>query len=847
MNRLKELLADVDSMDRIQLRANINRFFVFERLGNELSTMRLVLKKILLEEILKVEVENRNVFSESLKEILSILRNKSKGYSCCFSGCRFEAERHRHYVKHIRTTHPRATNIPCNFKKVCLRNFVCIESLVRHIKEDHSALPCTAGTSTHTVVSIDVPCRCNLISCGSKHFSNVKELLTHLNTFHHKDVRECVFENCNHRFAPFSVSRHHFRNNHTKKNDLKLKAKHLLDLPNLQPPSLGPPSFQSDEVAESHEEDNIEVYNAFDIDDIENDDAEHEDENEEYFLQYYADFLNRLVHHKFIPQSTVQDIAEEYFRNSKKSQVIREKKLRASLSEVPNLSVDEVNKIVKDVIEDDFFLKAQEQLNTQYKRTKYVQENMRYVGPVEILLNKSEVEKGQKKDVIHYVPMEAAMKNLLEDKSVRRMFQAEENKEPTDPGKITDIKDGSLLKTNKYFQDNPDALAFLFYSDGVELKNPLGAARGTYKVVQVFFTLVNIPKNQRSQVDRLQLGMIFKEKLLKKYSFEVIYKHLVKDLVKLERGILINIPEPKVVKFGLLLYAADNLEAHQLGGFSSCFSSKSICRHCHIQYDQLDENIHDMDGEEPHARWTVQEYDSIISSIEDQEMTEDVEDVVEMESLIAADEDDFDDEGSEDGEDDNDGEEGIIDNRWIKSRCPLNILQSFHCVNGFPPDLLHDFLEGVVAEDLLSIIKTLSSKAWFSIDEYNEALKDFGWFSYETTDKPLGVPTARKIVKLKGKAVSQWVHSRNWPLVMKKFIADKDDAVLKLGLKLHEVTERLTATEYHEYEIDLLGEAIVDYLDMRKEIRLEFPESFKRPKPKHHFLREIVKIEAHFF
>ena len=74
------------------------------------------------------------------------------------------------------------------------------------------------------------------------------------------------------------------------------------------------------------------------------------------------------------------------------------------------------------------------------------------------------------------------------------------------------------------------------------------------------------------------MAMVFKEKLLKKYSFEVIYKGMVEDLIKLEGGILVNIPEPKVIKIGLLLYAADNLEAHQIGGYSGSFSSKSICR-----------------------------------------------------------------------------------------------------------------------------------------------------------------------------------------------------------------------------------------------------------------------------
>ena len=65
------------------------------------------------------------------------------------------------------------------------------------------------------------------------------------------------------------------------------------------------------------------------------------------------------------------------------------------------------------------------------------------------------------------------------------------------------------------------------------MSNPLGAAKGKHKVNQVFYTLADIPKSQRSQVDRLQLVMVFREKLLKKYSLQTIYRRLVADLKEL--------------------------------------------------------------------------------------------------------------------------------------------------------------------------------------------------------------------------------------------------------------------------------------------------------------------------
>ena len=74
------------------------------------------------------------------------------------------------------------------------------------------------------------------------------------------------------------------------------------------------------------------------------------------------------------------------------------------------------------------------------------------------------------------------------------------------------------------------------------LVNPLGAAKGKHKVVNVFWTLSEIPKEQRSQIDRMQLALIVKEKHLKKYGYQVIYRVLLEDLKKLEAGIIIDKP-----------------------------------------------------------------------------------------------------------------------------------------------------------------------------------------------------------------------------------------------------------------------------------------------------------------
>ena len=141
--------------------------------------------------------------------------------------------------------------------------------------------------------------------------------------------------------------------------------------------------------------------------------------------------------------------------------------------------------------------------------------------------------------------------------------------------------------------------------------------------------------------------------------------------------------------------------------------------------------------------------------------------------------------------------------------------------------------------DLLAIIRILVKNGQFSFDEYNEALARLEFSSYEKNDKPCQVPNTAslKVIKLKGKAIINWVHLRNWPLVVRMLIRNLDDPALALGLQLHEIVERLTA-----YELDVLEDRITEYLVMRAKLQMDYPTVMPKPKPKHHFLWSVFGL-----
>ena len=181
-DNLKTILAKLDKLDQFEVREQLNRLLV-ENQNDELYQMKLQLENVILEEIIKVEDDN-SVFSERLKEVKKLLNVKAKGYNCPLTGCRFMGDNHRQYVKHIKLNHPRMSSIPCKFRHCCVRNFGNIDTLIKHIKEEHSAVRNTldqALTNRSAGEVADIPCKCNLISCGSKQFSKIKELVKHFN------------------------------------------------------------------------------------------------------------------------------------------------------------------------------------------------------------------------------------------------------------------------------------------------------------------------------------------------------------------------------------------------------------------------------------------------------------------------------------------------------------------------------------------------------------------------------------------------------------------------------------------------------------------------------------------
>ena len=682
------------------IRRNLDLFSQAYDTLDDIHRLRNLLRKCLLTEILKVEEENRDFFLRCLNETDCKLNSRSDpGFPCALIGCRYLGKRHRDYVVHLKKSHPDITNIICNFSKKCIMRFMSVEDLIVHIKLLHSKASQEINENeTRSVLRhvIDEKCVCNRLSCGQLQFESLKQFMTHYNSFHANEERPCIFFDCKtvfHASCP-GTARNHFRLKHKATGNMRVKNVYSLHttLPqsNLENSMDSGSSVVAHDRDDSGEEYNIEEIDMFD--ELENVlEYNESDDSYGYYLEFYSHFLNKLAHFKFIPQTTIQDIVEQHIKITRKTLERQEKLLRKSLMD-KSLDSSDIDKILENIFNNDPFLNAQLRMNTEYKRLQYIRENAVYVHPKEILLNKTETLKGKKKEVYHYVSIVDTFRNLIQDPSFLKMVELNQLNTKT-TNAISDLKDGSCYANNKFFQQNQGAYAGILYSDAVEIKNPLGSAKGSYKIVQIFYSLCEVDKSQRSKIDRFQLVMVFREKLLKKYSLQKLLKPLIDDIHQLEAGIEIYSPSTRIAKFGILCYVADNLEACSIGGFSMNFSSKDVCRVCHAQYEDLeqDESCH-------YSLWTIAEYDSICRNNNldvadnDTELTAVVyedqffEDNLQLESQQ-------DHSSSEDDEGD-DGPEFASGSKGIRYRCPLNSLQSFHCVESLPLDLMHDLFEG---------------------------------------------------------------------------------------------------------------------------------------------------------
>ena len=159
---------------------------------------------------------------------------------------------------------------------------------------------------------------------------------------------------------------------------------------------------------------------------------------------------------------------------------------------------------------------------------------------------------------------------------------------------LSDFTCGSYFVNHSYFKGRKDVLRLHLFCDDIEICNALGSSRTKNKLTCIYYFVGNIGPENYSKLKHIMLALVVKTNDLHHDGYEKILEPLIADIQHLEKyGLSIYIDHGNGLKETYSLFgtvatlSADNLAAHEIGGFRCCFSSGKFCRYCFCSYEKI--------------------------------------------------------------------------------------------------------------------------------------------------------------------------------------------------------------------------------------------------------------------
>ena len=276
---------------------------------------------------------------------------------------------------------------------------------------------------------------------------------------------------------------------------------------------------------------------------------------------------------------------------------------------------------------------------------------------------------------------------------------------------------------------------------------------------------------------------------------------LLTDLSTLERDGLFVPGLGKVLKGTVVCVVADNLGAHSVAGFVESFSGSYACRFCLAERSEYQSRE--------------------VRSLYFQQRTEEQHAVHVQTALTSLKKSPC---------------------YGVKNQCALSEkLEHFHVTSGYPPDVLHDLLEGIIPLELALSFDVLIKKKYFSLIELNDVIHQFPYKWSDKTNRPHLVPgnfSKRKSVG--GNAHENWCLLRLLPLMIGLKVPE-DEPAWQMLMTLKSILELVMSPSHTEESICYLDSLISEH---RSRLLEAFPQ--QRLIPKHHFLEHYPQLIREF-
>ena len=362
----------------------------------------------------------------------------------------------------------------------------------------------------------------------------------------------------------------------------------------------------------------------------------------------------------------------------------------------------------------------------------------------------------------------------------------------------TDISD---FYTGSYHRDQLEKVQLILYIDDFQVSNPLGNKAQKLKLTGIYLAL-GYPK-LRSQVKHIFVVALFRAAYFKTHRAEIL-GHVARELKSLEEsGIWIQYHGKKIqVQTRLVFVIADNLAAHTLAGFTECFrGSKLICRYCHASTSDIQSKFSAADF---NAR-TKEGYQKDLAKLEESDFCR------KKRSACG-----------------------------INAPCELSILDSFHVLDSFPPDISHDIFEGVARTVISSVLQYCIEQGYVTLEQINHEIVTFAYSGSDGTNKPQPLRVNGKKVLVKETAKECEVLLNLLPLLIGNKIPE-DCEQWRVLLKLVQLVRIFSAWTIPRKRLDEIQYSVEEWLETYRAL---FPSVTITPKF-HYLIHYTAQIEKH--
>jgi hypothetical protein len=493
-------------------------------------------------------------------------------------------------------------------------------------------------------------------------------------------------------------------------------------------------------------------------------------------------YEENLLHTKMIPAMALQLTTRNRIPKNALSALFNQLTLvleEVENSEDPQASLEEVKRSCG-------------RLSTPYRLTQELRQKFQATEPIPVALSTG--------STAYYYPLMETLQQLLRIEEVVEYVLQPSHGDVT-PNFMSDVCHGSHASSTAAPQRMP-FLRIAIYIDDIEMCNPLGKAKGEYKLTVIYFHLLNIPSRYRSTSESVFPLAVANSKALRKSGtegMELLLKDAINLMTELDgEGKTFIIRGQSITIYGRIKACfGDALALNGIGGFKECFNPVVLrcCRSCDITNVEMRQK-HDINLL---PLRNLQEHNVRLD---------------ELESLTT------------------EGERTEWSKLYgISCRSALSSFTNFDITQCLPHDPMHVILEGVFPHELRLMTNVHIANGMYTVSQLNEFFKTFSYGAIDKHDIPHPLPDDCN-VRTTQTSGSVLVMMRHIPFFMSSKVGG-DDAHWKCLLLLIQIQQIVMSPLVNEQSVNHISQLIQQHNDKFLDL---YPADFI---PKLHFMEHF--------